>query len=83
MIPPGAELCLGQRMMLIRARNGFPPAFLMNVLNSEFTLSRVRQLTSGSASPHLNVRDIKAFPIPVPPIAEARRIVAEVDAASH
>ena len=47
----------------------------MGVLNSALMLSEVRRLTGGAAAPHLNIRDIKTFPIPLPPIAEQRRIV--------
>lgn len=79
LVPPGVDLCLGQRMMLVRARRYVAPAFVMHVLNSPLILHHVSGLTGGSASPHLNVRDIKHFPIPLPPLAEQRRIVAEVE----
>ncbi len=70
---------MGQRMMLIRAGANVLPTFMTYVLNSPLTLSTVRSLTGGSASPHLNVRDVKAFPLPLPPLAEQHRIVAEVE----
>jgi type I restriction enzyme S subunit len=78
-IPPGVELCLGQRMMLFRARSDFTGALLMHWLNSPAILRRVHELTGGSASPHLNVRDIKAFPTPVPPFTEQHEIVSRVE----
>ena len=52
----------------------------MHILNSPFTCGRVRELTGGSASPHLNVADIKRFPVPLPPLQEQREIVRRVDA---
>lgn len=79
-IPPGVELCLGQRMMLLRTGPDFIGALLMHWLNSRLILSRVQQLTGGTASPHLNVRDIKDFPIPMPPLAEQHEIVSRVEA---
>jgi type I restriction enzyme S subunit len=48
-------------------------------LNSPDLLARVRSLTGGSASPHLNVGEVKSFPVPVAPIAEQNAIVAEVE----
>ena len=78
-IPFGVKLCLGQRMMLIRTSASAVPAFVMYVLNSQRITGLVRRLTGGSASPHLNVKDIKRFPIPLPPPAEQHRIVAEVE----
>lgn len=76
-VPPGIRLCLGQRMMLMRAT--VSSRYLMHVLNSPQLLSLVAKLTGGSASPHLNVGDVKAFPIPFPPYAEQLAIVQEIE----
>jgi type I restriction enzyme S subunit len=80
MIPPKVELCLGQRMMLFRTKSDFSATFLMHWLNSRVILRRVQELTGGSASPHLNVRDIKSFPTPIPPTPEQQEIVRRVEA---
>ena len=79
MIPPEVELCLGQRMMLLRAKKNFAATFLMHWLNCPLILRRVRELTGGSAAPHLNVKDIKCFPTPVPPTPEQQEIVRRVE----
>lgn len=80
-IPPNMRLCLGQRMMLMRTSPKLcDPVFLMHVLNSPTILAQVRDLTGGSASPHLNVGDIKAFPMPHPCLEEQREIVRRVAA---
>jgi len=78
-VPRGVELCLGQRMMLMRAARPACARYLMHLLNSPLILKRVHELTSGSASPHLNVGDIRSFRIPLPPEAEALRIADAVD----
>ena len=78
-IPPGIELCLGQRMMLLRVGKGYTATLLMHWLSSPVITRRVQELTGGSAAPHLNVRDIKAFPTPVPPLAEQQEIVRRVE----
>ncbi len=78
-VPDGVSLCLGQRMMLIRPSGGVISHFVMGWLNSTTILNLVKSLTSGSASPHLNVGEIRQFPIPLPPLAEQTRIVAEVE----
>jgi type I restriction enzyme S subunit len=63
-------------MMQFRLDTGVVlPEFFVGVLNSALILSEVRRLIGGAAAPHLNIRDIKTFPIPLPPIAEQRRIV--------
>ncbi len=77
LVPPGVKLCLGQRMMLMRAT--VSNRYVMHVLNCPQILSLVAKLTGGSASPHLNVGDVKAFPIPFPPGAEQLAIVQEIE----
>jgi type I restriction enzyme S subunit len=57
-------------MMLMRVGPRVVPAFLMHVLNSPGTTEVVESLTGGTASPHLNVGDVKRFTVPVPPLAE-------------
>jgi type I restriction enzyme S subunit len=80
LFPQGVKACLGQRMMLMRTdRSVMLPVLMMHILNSEFTTGHVRELTTGSASPHLNVGDIKSFATPVPPIAEQAEIVRRVE----
>ena len=79
MIPARLNPCLGQRMMLLRSHALFSPNLLMYWLNSPDLLARVRSLTGGSASPHLNVGEVKSFPVPVTPVAEQNAIVAEVE----
>jgi type I restriction enzyme S subunit len=80
-IPPDTKVCLGQRMMLMRTANEiYLPTLLMHVLNLPLILARVQELTGGTASPHLNVADIKAFPVPLPPLEEQCEIVRRVEA---
>jgi len=78
-VPIGVDLCMGQRMLLFRAGPRVLSRYVMHLLNSRHILQRVRALIGGSASPHLNVRDIRGFPIPVPTLNIQHRIVAEVD----
>ena len=81
MIPAQLKTCLGQRMMLFRTDPALVlPEFFTAVLNSTLVLSEVIRLTSGAASPHLNIFDIRTFPIPLPPITEQRQIVSKLDA---
>ncbi len=81
MIPDGTKTCLGQRMMLFRTNHdACLPTHLMLILNSPLILGIVREKTGGTASPHLNVGDIRAFPIPLPPLEEQQEIVERVTA---
>ena len=78
-IPEGAEICLGQRMMLIRSGDRIIPAFLEIVLNAPLITGLARRCTTGGAAPRVNVSTIKSYPIPLPPLAEQHRIVAKVN----
>lgn len=78
-IPPDIELCLGQRMVLIRASSEVNPKFLTIVLNSDKIMSIVRQMTIGSTVPRVNMKDIRSYPIPVPTQKEQTEIVRRVE----
>ncbi len=78
-VPPGIRLCLGQRLMLIRAGAETRPDFLEMVLNSPFITSIAKACTTGGAAPRVNMSTVRAYPIPLPPLAEQHRIVTKVD----
>jgi type I restriction enzyme S subunit len=78
-VPPRVELCLGQRMMLIRAGASTAPSFLEMVLNSPLITEIALNQTTGGAAPRVNVSTVRSYPIPVPPLEEQRRIVAKVN----
>jgi type I restriction enzyme S subunit len=77
-IPEGTELCLGQRLMLIRANVSMLPPFLELVLNSPWTTDYAREMTTGGAAPRVNMAIVRAFPIPLPPKREQQRILARL-----
>lgn len=78
-IPKGLDLCLGQRMMLLRPNDRMLARFLMHYLNSPGVTAFVASKISGSASPHINVRDIKNFIVPVPPIPHQKQLLQIID----
>lgn len=60
--------CLGQRMMLMRAApSKGTPEYLWAFLNAKSTYQKMVSLVGGSASPHVNVKEIKHFAAPIPP----------------
>jgi len=78
-IPKGVRLCLGQRLMLIRAGGETNSEYLEIILNSPFITDIARAQTTGGAAPRVNMSTVRAYPIPLPPLAEQHRIVAKVD----
>jgi type I restriction enzyme S subunit len=68
-VPENMTPCLGQRMMLLQADSSkAEPVFLGFLLNTEGVYLQAAQLVAGSASPHVNVGDIKKFRVFCPPL---------------
>lgn len=78
-IPEDLFVCLGQRMMLLRTNEKMIGRFLMYYLNSPKVISFVNTKIGGSASPHINVGDIKGFNVPVPSIAVQQDMVKNIE----
>lgn len=78
-IPANIELCLGQRMMLFRPASCVLASYLESSLNSPVFREQYVPAITGTTSPHVNIRDIRAFAVPLPPVIEQEQIVAEVE----
>ena len=79
LVPPNSRLCLGQRLMLIRATCRLVPKFLELCLNSSWIKEFAAEKTTGGAAPRVNMSTIRGYPIPIPPLAEQYRIITKVD----
>jgi len=78
-VPKQVNLCLGQRMLLLRSTSVCLATYIEIVLNSPFINSLAQKQTTGGAAPRINVSLVKSYPIPLPPLAEQNQIVAKVD----
>ena len=79
LVPSNTRLCLGQRLMQIRANDAITPQFLELCLNSPWITEFAVEKTTGGAAPRVNMSIVRSYPIPLPPLAEQHRIVAKVD----
>lgn len=69
MIDQDCNVALGQRSMLLSPNPAYCSSqFLCVAMNSDSFLNKALEGLGGSASPHINVGDIKSFPIIMPPI---------------
>ncbi len=78
-VPANLEFCLGHRMMVFRLDLGIDAKYYESVINSSVFRSQYLSEITGSASPHLNIEDIRTFAIPLPSLLEQEIIVTEVE----
>lgn len=68
-VEPGQRLCLGQRLVQIRTDTcKATPEYLLHYLLFALSPERISHLMVGSTARHLNVRELRELPIPVPPM---------------
>ena len=82
-IDKDCNVALGQRSMLLSPDlDKCTPEFLSVAMNFESFLSTALKGMSGSASPHINVSDIKAFKMIQPPIEQQKcfsKFIEQID----
>jgi len=72
---------INSSLLLIRAGERLVPKFLYFNLLGPFFQRIVQSQIDGATTPHLYQKDIKTFPIPIPEVAEQKRIVSILDEA--
>ena len=65
--------------MIIRIATAVDPRFAFRFLTSPLGRQQIFEFDNGSAQPNLSANSVKKYWIPIPPLAEQRRIVAKVD----
>jgi type I restriction enzyme S subunit len=80
LVPAGMKVCMGQRMMLLRANpQHLLPRYLLLATQAPYVFEYADRLSVGVGVQHLRVRDVNGLPIPLPPVSEQARIVAEAE----
>lgn len=78
-LPAEPQVCLGQRVMLIRPARVVLSKYMELCLRSTVTKNQYRSKLLGTTVPHLNVRDVIKLAMPVPPLAEQQHIIDVVE----
>jgi type I restriction enzyme, S subunit len=68
-LPCGYSFCLGQRVMLLRAKKeSCHYKYLWYVVRSDYVYNQAKRKNVGATVGHVNVGDIKKFKVPLPPL---------------
>lgn len=78
-VPASPPVCMSQGMVLFRPGECIDQKFVVIVLNGPLGRRQAEIAATGSAHPHINLTDIRSYVIPLPPLAEQHRIIAEVE----
>ena len=78
-LPDGKNICMGQRVMLIRCATGVFSLFLQRILMAPTVICSLTEKQKGIGAKHINVSDVCNLFIPLPPLAEQKRIVARLE----
>ncbi len=73
------NVCLGQRVMLLRPSFGISSRFLQLYLMSPSTINLLTQKSVGMGVQHINVGDVHNLLIPLPPLTVQNAIVAKLE----
>ncbi|MDP3564826.1 MAG: restriction endonuclease subunit S [Methanoregula sp.] len=80
-VPPNFVFSADRNLAAIRLIDDtFLPKFLQMILNASYWQYKVMTGSESTAQPHLYLKDLRSFCIPLPPLSEQHRIVAKVDA---
>ncbi|MFM4719611.1 restriction endonuclease subunit S [Aeromonas bivalvium] len=76
LVPEGVKMCMGQRLVQIRVNDNYIlPEYLLYLILIELEPDRISRLMTGSTSKHINVSDLKALSIMLPPLAIQNKFV--------
>lgn len=81
MIPDGLRACMGQRMMLLRARESVVTRdYLLLAVRAPHVRAYAEHVAVGSGVLHMRVGDVERLPIPIPPRSLQDMIVHQANA---
>jgi len=77
-MPEGMAVCLGQRVMLYSPARGILPDYFRYALICDSHTKAILGKHKGIGAKHVNMKDLRLVPIPIPPTAEQHAITDRV-----
>lgn len=72
-VQPGMKVCMGQRLVQVRPDPAaLHPEWALEYLLTALHPDRISKIMVGSTAQHLNVKDLRALPVPIPPMTVQR-----------
>lgn len=82
-VQPGMKVCMGQRLVQVRPDPAaLHPEWALEYLLTALHPDRISKIMVGSTAQHLNVKDLRALPVPIPPMTVQREFAERAAAIS-
>jgi type I restriction enzyme S subunit len=78
-LPEKPLMCLSQGMVSMQAGGEVDANFLCKLLNSPIVRDQAAAVAIGAAHPHVNLKDIRRFSLPFPPLPEQLKIMDRLE----
>src|SRR5438874_609521 len=73
------EFCIQRHIGVLRPHELSPATYLAHILNSSFVFGQASKVATGTAQMTVPLAGLRRIAIPLPPVAEQKRIVAELE----